>query len=89
VDRALGQAGDDASLTQGDACNRFVVRQHGDDRVTSAGIGDAGGGFGALADQWFHLGQRAVIDSDLMSGLQEVGGHPASHVSQSDEIRRS
>jgi hypothetical protein len=60
----------------------FVVRQHSDDRLAPAGVGDAGGGIRALGHQRFDLDGRPVVDGHLMARLQQARRHSGSHVSQ-------
>jgi hypothetical protein len=85
MNRARGQAVDDATAIEHDALDGTVVCQHGKHGIAAAGVRHAGGGFRSLRNERFDLRAFPVVDGHIMAGLQEVRRHAGAHVPQSDE----
>ena len=84
MDGALGEAGEHALVAIDHRFDGIVIRQHGENGVAPARIGDAGGKFRALGDQCVSFCARAVVYGYLMPGPEQAFGHARAHLPQSD-----
>ena len=75
----------DAFIAEHDALHSSVVRQHRDEGVAAARVGELGGRRSAERHQRGHLIGAAIVDGDLVSGLDEVCRHAGAHATQSDK----
>src|ERR1700730_3158967 len=85
MDRASGEVSDDAVVPQRDVSDRRVVREHRDNHVAAAGIGDTGCLVRTQLEERTTLCGAAVEHGDIVSGLHEVCRHRRAHVAQSNE----
>ncbi|MCY1464630.1 hypothetical protein D9M71_826770 [compost metagenome] len=62
-------------------------RQHGEDdfHVGPCQFGGRGGAAGALIDQGLHGAGGKIEDGEVEASLEQVGGHWAAHVAETDE----
>jgi hypothetical protein len=72
VDGALAQPLQYATWPKDHAFDGIVVREHGDDHITLADVRCLGGLARALFDQRVCLVRAAIVDDDLMAGLQQT-----------------
>ena len=85
MDCALRQAADDAAVRERHRHEGVIVREHGDDHFAAARIGNVGCLVCTELEQRATLLGAAVEHGDIVSGLDEVGGHGRAHVAQADE----
>src|SRR5208337_3119013 len=85
VDRALAKALEHAPLAEHNPFDGAVVREHGDDRITLAGICHSSGQVRTPIDQPLRLARRAIVDGDFVASLEQASGHCGSHVPEADE----
>lgn len=85
MDSAPAQVGNHSGLAEGHAFKRRVVRHHGDGGLSQAGVGHPVRGAGPQLDQRLHFSSRAIINRDLMAGLDQIGRHAGPHVPQPDK----
>jgi len=85
VDRALASCLEHATLAEHNLFDGPVVREHGDDRVTLAGVCQLSSQMRAPIDQLLRLARRAIVDGDLVAGPEQVRRHPDPHVPEPDE----
>ena len=85
MDRASEQAPDDTPVTEYDAFDGLVVRQHGYNGIAVAGVRHASGIFRSVRNERFDLSACPVVDSHVVTGFQEARCHPRAHVAQSDQ----
>jgi hypothetical protein len=80
MDRASTEFSDDAVVGQRDLNSRRIVREHGDDRLTSAGVRDAGRLVCTQLEERAALFGIAVEDGDIVSSLHQIRRHRRSHL---------
>ena len=85
VHRAGAQTRDYPALAKSHGGDSLVIRKHGDDCIALAGFGNLVRDLRALRCQRRRLAGRAVVHSNLMTGLQKVRGHALAHAAQPDE----
>ena len=69
------ERGQDSAVAEGDAFDGFVVREHGDDDVAAARLGDRTRRPRTLGGQRVDLAPRPVVDGHLVARLDQVHGH--------------
>src|SRR5680860_1254004 len=85
-DARLGDARiDDAVLGENDGFHRGIVRQHGDDGLAACGLSRRIRIHSAGAHKRFGLGSGAIMHSQDVRGLKQIGCHGASHTAESNE----
>src|SRR5262245_4463229 len=85
MDCPFAEVCEDTPVAIDDTLDGEVIRQHGEYRITLAGISDALGGAGSSFDQNPCLAPRPVVNRELMAVLEEVHGRACTHVPKSDE----
>lgn len=82
---APGLSRSKAALAEGDLGDGIVIGQHRNDGFALASIGDTGSMFGALCHQGLGFDRCPVVDGQAITGLQQVGRHARSHLSEADK----
>src|SRR5260370_37779839 len=85
MDRAAGEVADDAVVTKLDVSDRRVGREHRDNHVAAASIGDTGCLVRTQLEERTTFCGAAVEHGDIVSGLHEVCRHRRAHAAQSNE----
>ena len=67
------------------AFDRSVVGEHGDDHLAARSLTRRLGERRTLSDERLGPGGRAIVDGEGVSGLEQIGGHAATHVAKPDE----
>ena len=85
MDCAGREALEDTVLAEHDGLDGIVVCQHREDRIAATGVRDRAGLLGPCLHQGFCFRRRAIVDGELMAGLQQIGGHACAHLAKPDE----
>src|SRR6266446_10280638 len=85
MDRAGTEAVENTVLAEHDGLDGIVVGEHREDRIAPTGVRDRGGLLGPSPHQGFRFRPRAIVDGDLMAGLQEIRRHACAHPAKPDE----
>src|ERR1700719_4661573 len=85
MDRASGEASDDAVVPQRDVSDRRVARGHRVNNIAAAGFGVTGCLARTQLEERTTLCGAAVEHGDMVSALHEVCRHRRAHVAQSNE----
>jgi len=74
-----------ALVAVNDALYGIVICEHREDGIVFTGIREVFSCFGAQCDQRLRPFLRSVVNCDGVTGLDEVGCHPAAHMSEANE----
>src|SRR5215831_5199635 len=85
MDSSPGKMCEHALVAVDDALYGIIICEHREDGIAFTGLGEVFSRFGAQCDQRLRPFRRSVIDCDSVTGLDEVGCHPAAHVSEANE----
>jgi hypothetical protein len=85
MDRGGGEALKDTVLAEHRGLDDIVVCQHREDRIAPTGLRDRGGLLGPSLHQGFRFPSRAIVDGDLVAGLQQIRRHARAHMAKPDE----
>src|SRR4029077_8432764 len=85
MDCTPGEMCDHALVAVDDALYGIVICEHREDGIAFTGLGEVFSCFGAQCDQRLRPFLRSVINCDGVTGLDEVGCHPAAHMSEANE----
>ena len=84
MNRILRQVADYACVAEYDAFHGVVICQHRDYSITPASVRHSRGMARAVFDQRLRSGGSAVVDTDVVTALEEARCHPRSHVAKPD-----
>jgi hypothetical protein len=85
MDCVPGQLGDELAFAEGGVRYRLVVRKHRDHGFVATRLAHALGDARAFRGQRLGLARRAVMEDDMMAGLEEVPRHRAAHVTEANK----
>src|ERR1700722_708175 len=85
MDCTSGEALDDTTLAEHRGLDDIVVCQHREDRIAPTRVRDRDGLLGPFSCQRCRFRRRAIVNGDLMAGLQQVRRHGRAHLAQPDE----
>jgi hypothetical protein len=68
-----------------DALYGIIICEHREDGIAFTGLGQVFSRFGAECDQRLRPFLSSVVNCDGVTGLDEVGCHPAAHMSEANE----
>src|SRR6516164_1505336 len=85
MDCIPGKMCEHALVAVGDALYGIIICEHREDSIAFTGRGEVFSCFGAQCDQRLRPFLRSVINCDGVTGLDEVGCHPAAHMSEANE----
>src|SRR6201987_3410542 len=85
MDCTPGKMCEHALVAVDDALSGIIICEHREDSIAFTGLGEVFSCFGAQCDQRLRPFLRSVINCDGVTGLYEVGCHPAAHMSEANE----
>src|SRR5262249_29767711 len=85
MDCTPGKMCQHALVAVDDALYGIIICEHCEDGIAFTGLGEVFSCFGAQCDQRLRPFLRSVINCDGVTGLDEVGCHPAAHMSEANE----
>jgi hypothetical protein len=87
MDRTGRERDKDSIIAEHRLINGVIVGKYGDDDFTSRRVARRLGEMSAALEKRLGLRFGAIIDSELMSCRQQIGGHGASHASKPNEAK--
>ncbi len=85
MDGAGREALEDTVLAEHHGLDGIVVREHRQDGIAPTSVRDRGGLLGPSPHESFRFRPGAIVDGDLMAGLQQIARHARAHVAKPDE----
>src|SRR6516162_9282250 len=85
MDCTPGKMCEHALVAVDDALYGIIICEHREDSIAFTGLGGVFSCLGAQCDQRHRPFLRSVINCDGVTGLDEVGCHPAAHMSEANE----
>ncbi len=85
MDRVLFHILDQAFFSIGHVLKGAVVRQHGDDGLSRAGISHLIGRMSAVMDQLLLFGSGSIVDRNAVADPEQVCRHAGPHLTQSNK----
>src|SRR6185369_3541646 len=86
MNATLRQGLQQATITLGNLCEGSVIWEHGEYRhAITAGLLDRIQRLRAASNDVFYFLRRAVVDANVVIGLEQTAGHDLSHAAKPDE----